>query len=150
MYVCVSCLWIYDRCQFIIQSYNMYEYDWMCALVHWIILILIYFANFWLIYLCFNHWDRIYIYTCTLYIYIRIWNFATFWDGPMCRKLICWCLPCSICWGKYLHSLPDVWLCDFILLIDSFDALILEPEEKLIEIVTGMEQTLGAESARLW
>jgi hypothetical protein len=48
-----------------------------------------------------------------------------------------------------LHSLPDVWLCDFILLIDSFDALILEPEEKLIEIVTGMEQTLGAESARL-
>ena len=46
-------------------------------------------------------------------------------------------------WGKYLHSLPDVWQCDFILLIDSFDALILEPEEKLIEIVTAMEQTLG-------
>lgn len=45
---------------------------------------------------------------------------------------------------KYLHSLPDVWLCDFILLIDSFDALILEPEEKLIEIVTGMEQRTGS------
>lgn len=47
--------------------------------------------------------------------------------------------------GKYLHSLPDTLLCDYVLLIDAFDALILEPEEKLVEIVSGMEQKLEEE-----
>jgi len=42
-----------------------------------------------------------------------------------------------------VNSLPDVLLCDFVLLIDAFDALILAPEEHLLEVVLGMEQRLG-------
>ena len=45
---------------------------------------------------------------------------------------------------KYVNSLPDVLLCDFVLLIDAFDALILAPEEHLLEVVLGMEQRTGA------
>ncbi|CAK9088513.1 unnamed protein product [Durusdinium trenchii] len=46
----------------------------------------------------------------------------------------------------YLRRLPDLSICDWVLLIDSYDTVIMEGEEGILEILHRLEQQTGVSS----